>query len=79
MGGGGLGQKVLFRASRNLIFVYLVKFEDWGRRVSLIRFRLVVSDVDPGNKDFMCKRVSAKMFLRVPRDAKLLLRSSISC
>ena len=30
-----------------------------------------VSDVDPGNEDFMCNRVSAKM-----RDGNVLLRSS---
>ena len=27
-----------------------------------LRFHLVVSDVDPGNEDFMCKRVGSKMF-----------------
>ena len=46
-----------------LSFVYLVQFKDGGRRVSL-RFHLFVSDVDPGNEDFMCKRVDAKIFLR---------------
>ena len=25
-----------------------------------LRFHLFVSDVDPGNEDFMCKRVGAK-------------------
>ena len=44
-----------------------------------LRFHLVVSDVDPGNEDFMCKRVGSKMFLRVRRDGKVLFRSSASC
>ena len=35
-----------------------------------LRFHLVVSDVGPGNKDFMWKRVGAKVFLRVSRDGK---------
>ena len=41
-----------------------------------LRFYLVVSDMDPGNEDFMCKREGAKMLLRVPRDGMVLLRSS---
>ena len=41
-----------------------------------LRLHLVVSDVDPGNKDFMCKRVGAKIFLHVPRDGKVVLISS---
>ena len=36
--------------------VCLASFEDWGRKVSL-RFHLVLSDVDSGNEDFMCKSV----------------------
>ena len=39
-----------------------------------LRFHLVVSEVDPGNEYFMCKRVGAKM-----RFEKFLLRSSSSC
>ena len=61
-----------------LSFVYLVQFKDGGRRVSL-RLHLFVFDVDPGNEDFRCKRVGAKIFLRGPRDGKVLLRSSTSC
>ena len=34
LGCGGLGQRVLYRASRYLVFVFLVKFEDGARRVS---------------------------------------------
>ena len=30
-----------------------------------LRFHLAVSDVDPGDEDFICKRVFAKMFLVV--------------
>ena len=41
-----------------------------------LRFHLVVSDMDPGKEDFMCKRVGPKLFLRVPRDGKAILRSS---
>ena len=58
-------------------FVYLVQFKDGGRRVSL-RSHLFVSDVDPGNEDFMWKSVSAKVFLHGPREGKVLLRSSAS-
>ena len=61
-----------------LSFVYLVQFKDGGRRVSL-RLHLFIFDVDPGNEDFMCKRVGAKIFLRGSRDGKVLLRSSTSC
>ena len=41
-----------------------------------LRFRLVVSEVDPGNEYFMCKRAGAKI-----RYEKILLtlRSSASC
>ena len=44
-----------------------------------LRSHLVFSDVDPRNKDFMCKRMGAKMFLCVSRGEKVLLRSSASC
>ena len=44
-----------------------------------LRFHLIFSDEDPGNEDFMCKRVGAKMFLPVPKDGRVLLRSSGSC
>ena len=44
-----------------------------------LRFHLVLSDVEPGIEDFMCKRVGAKKFLRVPSKGKVLLRSSASC
>ena len=44
-----------------------------------LRLHLFVSDVDPENKDFMCKRVGAKIFLCGTRDGKVLLRSSASC
>ena len=40
---------------------------------------LFVSDVNPGNEHFMCKRVVAKIFLRGPKDCKVLLRSSANC
>ena len=40
LGGGGLGQRFLYRASRYLVFVFLVKFEDGARRVSL-RYHLL--------------------------------------
>ena len=33
-----------------------------------LRLHLFVSDVDPGNEGFMCKRVGAKIFVRGPRD-----------
>ena len=39
-----------------------------------LRFHLVVSEVDPGNEYFMCKRVGTKI-----RYEKILLRSSASC
>ena len=38
-----------------------------------LRFHLVVSDVDPGIKDFMCKRVGANIFSRVPREGSPLI------
>ena len=38
-----------------------------------LRFHLVVSDVDPPNEDFKCKRVGAKMFLCVSRDGRFSL------
>ena len=44
-----------------------------------LRFHFLVSDGDLGNKDFMCKRVGAKIFLRDPKDERVLLRSSASC
>ena len=44
-----------------------------------IRFHLFASDGDPGNEDFMCKRVDAKIFLHDPRDGKGPLRSSTIC
>ena len=53
--------------------MYLVQFKGGGCRVSL---RLFVFDVEPGNEDFMCKRVGAKIFLRGPKNGKILLRSS---
>ena len=56
-------------------FAYLVQLKDGGHRVSL-RLHPFVSGVDPGNEDFMSKRESAKIFLRSPRDGKVLLRSS---
>ena len=40
-------------------FVYLVKFDDGDHRVNLT-LHLFVSNVDPGNEDFMCKRVGFK-------------------
>ena len=30
-----------------------------------LRFHLVVSDVDPGNEDFMSKSVGAKMWVQI--------------
>ena len=45
-----------------------------GRRVNLF-----VCDGDPGSEDFMCKRLGAKIFLRGPRDRKVLLRYFASC
>ena len=44
-----------------------------------LRFHFLVSDGDLGNKDFMCKRVGAKIFLHDPKDGKVLLRSSAIC
>ena len=74
VGGSGLGQKVLFRAGGNVeisSFVYLVHFKGGGRRVSLTLY-LFVSDVDPGNEDFICRRVGAKSLLP-PRPASPIL------
>ena len=45
----------------------LFQVKDGGRRVSL-RLHLFVSDLDPVNKYFICKRVVAKIFLRGPKD-----------
>ena len=44
-----------------------------------LRFHLFVSDGDPGNEDFMCKRVDAKIFLCGSRDGKVFLGFSASC
>ena len=45
-----------------------------------LRFHIFVSDVDPENEDFMCKRVGSRFScLAPPRDGKILLRSSVSC
>ena len=44
-----------------------------------LRLYLFVSDLDSVNEDFMRKRVVQKIFLRGPRDGKVLLRSSASC
>ena len=44
-----------------------------------IRFHLFVSDGDPGNEDFMFKRVDAKIFLRGLRDGKGPLRFFTIC
>ena len=49
--------------------------EGGGRR----RVNLVVCDGHPGSEDFMCKRLGAKIFLRGPRDRKVLLRYFASC
>ena len=48
-------------------FVYLVQFKDGRRRVGP-RLLLFVSDVNPGTKIFMCKRVGAEIYLRGTRD-----------
>ena len=48
-------------------YVYLVQFKDGRRRMGL-RLLLFVSDVNPENKNFMCKRVGGKIYLRGPRD-----------
>ena len=42
-------------------------------------FHLFVSEGDPGNEDFVCKRVGSKIFLRDTKDKKALLRFSASC
>ena len=39
-----------------------------------LRFHLVVCDVDPGNKYFVCIKGSRKMLLHAPRDGKVLLK-----
>ena len=39
-----------------------------------LRFHLVVRDVDPGNKYFVCIKGSGKMSLHAPRDGKVLLK-----
>ena len=44
-----------------------------------LRLHLFISDVDPGDEDFMCKRTGAKIFVRGPRDGKVLFRSSANC
>ena len=44
-----------------------------------LRFHLFVSDRDSENEDLICLRVSANIFLRSPRDGKVLLRSFASC
>ena len=33
--------------------------------------------MNPGNEHFMCKRVVAKIFLRGPKDCKVLLRPTV--
>ena len=38
--------------------------------------RFFVFDVEPGNEDFMYKRMGAKIFLCGPKKGKVLLRSS---
>ena len=78
MGGGGLGRKSYLGPAQASSFVYLVQFKDGGCRVSL-RLYLFVSDLDSVNEDFMRKRMVEKIFLRGPRDGKVLLRSSASC
>ena len=72
------GRKSYLRPAENSSFVYLVHFKDGGRRLSLRR-HLFISDVHPGNGNFMCKRVGANIFLYRPRYGKVLLRYSASC
>ena len=43
------------------------------------RFHLFVSDVNQGNEEIELKMSELKIFLRDPRDGKILLRSSASC
>ena len=45
----------------------------------ILRFHFVLSDLHPGIEDLMCKRLGAKMLFCVPRNGKVLLRSSASC
>ena len=58
--------------------MYLVEFKDGGCRVSL-RFHLFVSDGDPGNENFMCKRVDAKIFLCIPQVVKKGCTLEVGC
>ena len=55
-------------------FVFLVSFKDGGLNVSP-RFHIFVSDFNQG----MRRRWKFKIFLRDPRNGKILLRSSASC
>ena len=50
VGGGGIEEKILFRAGWNSAFVCLVLFKDWGRRVSP-RIYFFVSVVKQGNEE----------------------------
>ena len=59
MDGGGLGRKPYLVPAEISSFVYLVKFDDGDHRVNLT-LHLFVSNVDPGNEDFMCNRVGFK-------------------
>ena len=43
-----------------------------------LRFHFVLSDLHPVIEDLMCKRLGAKMLFCVPRNGKVLLRSSAS-
>ena len=69
MYGRGLGQKVLFSTGWNLIVCVPDSIQGWGTQGGS-RLHLFVSDVDPGNEDFKCKNVCAKIFLRVPQGWK---------
>ena len=42
-------------------------------------FHLFISEGDPGNEDFVCKRVGSKIFLRGTKGKKALLRFSANC
>ena len=57
----------------------LIQGWGWGVRRVGLRLHLFVSDGDPGNEDFMYKRVCTKIFLPSPKVGKVLLRSSASC
>ena len=70
--GGGLRQKVLFRAGWNLIFCVPSLIQGWRQRVNL-RCHLFVSDMNQGNEDFRCKKVGSRFSCVAPRTKRFSL------